>query len=319
MYAPAVSSRRIATVAPWVALVALAPLALWAPRAFSQPRPAVPPEAAPVALRVHITEPTAGVVRSGEVLQLRAEVSDPTVTTALLTVHGMTYEVPVAAGVVTQNVVILPGNNRVGITVQRGATTARDSLTFFVQGEAVELVVLLSWAARGEIIDLWVREPDGETCKWDHRETGHGGRLLDFSAEAIGFGSQAYLRSTVAAGRYRVKVHYWAAGSREETRTQDDLDNALTALHALDADAGTPGSADATAETRRDLEARLRQWGRPAGPQTPVHAEVLLFPNTPAERRWRFDLAAQRTGQLQTLGEIEITDAMLRAARAVPR
>lgn len=299
------------------ALLALLALGVGLPQARSQPRPPASPAAPAVALRVQITTPSAGVVRSGDVLQLRARVSDPTVQSALLTAHGMTYEVPVTAGEITQNVVVLPGNNRVGLTVQRGTLTARDSLTFFAQGEPVELVVLLAWAARGEIIDLWVREPDGETCKWDHRETGHGGRLLDFSAEAIGFGSQAYLRPSVAAGRYRIKVHYWAAGQREESRTEADLDEALTALHALDADAGTP-SPD-TQTTRQTLEARLRQWGRPAGPQTPVHAEVLLFPNTPAERRWRFDLTTQRTGQLQTLGEIEITDAMLRAARAVPR
>jgi hypothetical protein len=42
---------------------------------------------------------------------------------------------------------------------------------------------------------------------------------------------------------------------------------------------------------------------------------VLLFPNTPHERRWRFDLTAQRSGQLQTLGEVEVTGAMLLDAR----
>jgi hypothetical protein len=46
-----------------------------------------------------------------------------------------------------------------------------------------------------------------------------------------------------------------------------------------------------------------------------LHAEVLLFANTPRERRWRFELTAQRSGQLQTLGEVEVTSAMLLDAR----
>lgn len=299
-------------------LGALCALGLAAPQARSQTPPAPVSVSAPEALTVHIDEPSAGVVHAEHLVTLRARVSDPTVTTALLTAHGMTYEVPVTRGEIVQEVVVLPGNNRVGVTVQRGATTARDSLTFFVQGEPVELVVLLSWASRHEIIDLWVREPDGETCKWDHRETAHGGQLLDFSQYAIGFGAQAYIRPRATAGRYRVKVHYWALGNREGARTEGELSEALAALHDHDRTAG-PIPTDAQRATRAALEARLRAWARPAATQTPLHAEVLLFPNTPFARRWRFALTAQRDGQLQTLGEVDITDAMLREARAVPR
>lgn len=297
-------------------LGALCSLGVAAPQARSQTLPA--PGPVTDALAVHIAAPTAGVLYGDRVVTLRARVSDPAVTTALLTAHGMSYEVPVTRGEITQQVVALPGNNRVGVTVQRGAATAQDSLTFFVQGEPVELVVLLSWASRHEIIDLWVREPDGETCKWDHRETTHGGELLDFSQYAIGFGAQAYLRPQATAGRYRVKVHYWALGDREGARPADTLSETLGRLHEHDRAAG-PNPTDAQRAIRVDLEARLRAWARPAATQTPLHAEVLLFPNTPHARRWRFALTAQRDGQLQTLGEVDITDAMLREARAVPR
>lgn len=286
--------------------------ALTASTANPQPRPA------PAPLAVHITAPHAGVGHSGETMTLSATVSDPTVRTALLTAHGITYEVPVEDGRVEQTVVVLPGNNRLGVTVQRGGESVSDAVTFRAEGEPVEMVVLLGWASRGEIIDLWVREPTGETCKWDHRET-NGGRLLDFSTSAIGFGSQAYLRPQVVAGRYRVKVHYWSARSREVSSDEGNFSQDLERLHAIDDRlAASPPAAERATLTaeRAALTARMDRWGLPSGPQTPLRAEVLLFPNTPQERRWRFEVTAQRTGQLQTLGEVEVTDAMIRAARA---
>lgn len=270
----------------------------------------------PAPTTVHITEPTGGVVRAGDTVRLVATVEPASVTAATLTVHGMSYEVPVRDGRVEQTVVVLPGNNRVAVH----AGEARDSVTFHADGDPVDLVVLLGWSARGEIIDLWVREPDGETVKWDHRESAPGGRLLDFSSDAIGFGSQAYLRATAAAGRYRVKVHYWSDGARTDGRDGGAFDAALDRLHAIDArlrETSPPPPAEAAqlGAERRAVTDRLDAWGRPSGVQTPLHAEVLLFPNTPHERRWRFDLTAQRTGQLQTLGEVEVTSAMLLDAR----
>jgi hypothetical protein len=50
-----------------------------------------------------------------------------------------------------------------------------------------------------------------------------------------------------------------------------------------------------------------------------VHTEVVLFANTAHERRWRFDRTPQRTGQLETLGEVEVTAEMIRAAREATR
>ena len=184
----------------------------------------------------------------------------------------------------------------------------------------MELVVLLTWPSEGEIVDLWVREPGGETCKWDHRTTESGGALLDFSSDAIGFGSQGYTLSEVSAGTYRIKIYYWGAWGDDDQRGWYSYEELLTSLDDVEARLRT-----ASGMTRSQLTlqaARLRQridrWAEPVAPQTPVHAEVILFPGTPHERRWRFDRVVQRTGQLVTLGEIEVTDVMIRGAREVP-
>jgi uncharacterized protein YfaP (DUF2135 family) len=290
-----------------VALAALAP-----PFALAQPAPA------PAPLTVHIESPSAGVSDAALVTDFAATVSDPRIRTALLTVNGLSYEVPVNEGRVAQTLVVTPGNNRVALTASRGGVTASDAATFFLRGPRVELLVLLGWPSRGEIIDLWTREPGGETCKWDHRETAAGGRLLDFSTNAIGFGSQAYVLPTVTAGRYRVKVHYWSAAAWDDSRSELDLTASLARLDTLASElAAASGEARlALAAERVDLERRLDRWAAPAAPQTAVHAEIVLFPNSRHERRWRFDRLATRAGALETLGEVEVSDAMIRAARS---
>ena len=275
---------------------------VWLARIFAFSFPAL---AAADPLAVAIVEPTAGIVEVDFTTSLVATISDPTIQTAILSVNGAEYEVPVEGGRIEQNVVVVPGNNRLGVLVRRGAETARDSVTFFQAGASPDLMIVLTWQSRGEIIDLWVREPSGETCKWDHRSTPRGS-LLDFSQSAIGFGSQAYVGREVVAGRYRVKVHYWGAFDDDDARGRWTYDGLI---QRLDDPALRP-------DERRRVEAELDAWAQPGAPQTPLAAEVILFPGTRHERRWRFDLVAQRTGQLVGLGEIEVTDDMIRAARA---
>jgi hypothetical protein len=69
-------------------------------------------------------------------------------------------------------------------------------------------------------------------------------------------------------------------------------------------------------EERTRVLGELDAWASPAAPQTPVRAELVLFPNSPHERRWRFEQRVHRSGDLLTLGEVEVTAAMIQAARA---
>lgn len=270
------------------------------------------------ALGVHIEAPHAGVVH-GPVVQLSARVSDASMRHATLVVNGASYDVPIEQGRVEQQIVAVPGQNRVALMVSREGRVARDSLTFRYDGPPVELVVLLTWPSEGEIVDLWVREPEGETCKWDHRETASGGHLLDFSADAIGFGSQAYVLPVARAGAFRVKLHYWGAWADDDEREGSDYESLLGELDQLEGQLEARPHGPEAPRQRRDaaaLRRRLDRWARPAAPQTAVHAEVILLPGTPYERRWRFDRVVHRTGELVTLGAIEIDEAMLVDARS---
>lgn len=268
-------------------------------------------------LGVHIDQPLAGVEDADHTVQLIATVSDPRLPLATLTVNGASYEVPVAGGIIDQTIIVAPGVNRVGVRVSRGDDHASDSLTWTVRGERTELMVIATWHADGEIIDLWMREPAGETCKWDHRTTEAGGRLLDMSAAAIGFGSQAFVAPEVHAGTYRIKVHFWAdrAGEASQRYAYEGLMAELDAAEIALAAATPPTQAAALAERDR-IAAELDRWATPDAPQVPVHVEAILFPGTEHERRFRFDRLVRRTGHLATLGDIEIDEETIRAARA---
>ncbi len=305
--------RRAVLALAWGVALA-APLGAAAQYEDESPDPPVDPDGP---LGVHIDSPRAGVEDADHTVQLSATVTDPRLTIATLTVNGASYEVPVSGGTIEQTLIVAPGVNRVGVRVARGTDHASDSITWTVRGERTELMVVATWHAEGEIIDLWMREPAGETCKWDHRTTEAGGRLLDMSADAIGFGSQAFVAPEVHVGTYRIKVHFWAdrAGERSQRYAYDGLIEELDAAEVALATAPAASRAAALAERDR-LAAALDAWAEPDAPQVPVHVEAILFPGTEHERRFRFDRLVRRTGHLATLGEIEIDEETLRAARA---
>ena len=100
-------------------------------------------------------------------------------------------------------------------------------------------------------------------------------------------------------------------GAYEYERMLGELDDAEERL------ATSVPALRASIEAERDAARRaLDAWALPAAPQTPVHIEAVLFPGTAHERRFRFDRVIQRDGHLETLGEIEIDAATIRAARA---
>ncbi len=72
-----------------------------------------------------------------------------------------------------------------------------------------DLRVTMSWNTDDTDIDLWVIEPDGEKCFYQHRNTKLGGELSDDMTQ--GYGPERYRTTTMAKGTYRVMVHYFRA------------------------------------------------------------------------------------------------------------
>jgi hypothetical protein len=72
-----------------------------------------------------------------------------------------------------------------------------------------DLRVTISWNTDDTDIDLWVIEPDGEKCYYQHKRTKGGGELSDDMTQ--GYGPERYRVATAEKGTYRVLVHYFRA------------------------------------------------------------------------------------------------------------
>jgi hypothetical protein len=72
-----------------------------------------------------------------------------------------------------------------------------------------DLRVTISWNTDGTDVDLWVIEPDGTKCFYQHRQTQNGGQLSQ--DETQGYGPERYQIPHARPGIYTVLVHYFRA------------------------------------------------------------------------------------------------------------
>src|SRR6267142_1281295 len=71
-----------------------------------------------------------------------------------------------------------------------------------------DLRVTISWNTDATDVDLWVIEPDGTKCFYQHTRTKNGGELSQDQTQ--GYGPERYQARKAQAGTYRVIVHYFA-------------------------------------------------------------------------------------------------------------
>ena len=72
-----------------------------------------------------------------------------------------------------------------------------------------DLRVTISWNTDATDVDLWVIEPDGTKCFYQHNRTKNGGELSQDQTQ--GYGPERYQIAKAQPGEYRVIVHYFAA------------------------------------------------------------------------------------------------------------
>jgi len=89
----------------------------------------------------------------------------------------------------------------------------------FLDAVPVDLRVALTWDADSTDIDLWVIDPAGETCIFNHNRTLTGGHMSnDFTR---GYGPEIFTIRRALPGTYTVKVNYYG-------NTQQKLAGATT-------------------------------------------------------------------------------------------
>lgn len=82
----------------------------------------------------------------------------------------------------------------------------------FIDDVPVDLRVALTWDADNTDIDLWVIDPTGEVCIYNHNQTRTGGAMSnDFTG---GYGPEIFTIGRALPGTYTVKVNYY--GNRQQ-------------------------------------------------------------------------------------------------------
>lgn len=75
--------------------------------------------------------------------------------------------------------------------------------------------IVLTWDADLTDIDLWVTEPTGEKCAYDHPATTIGGIMSqDFTQ---GYGPEEYLLKKALPGKYKIQANYYGSGQQRLT------------------------------------------------------------------------------------------------------
>jgi len=72
---------------------------------------------------------------------------------------------------------------------------------------AADILVTISWNTDSTDVDLWVVDPDGEACGYNHMKTHMGGELLDDLT--VGYGPERFRLPKGKPGDYVVLVHYF--------------------------------------------------------------------------------------------------------------
>jgi tetratricopeptide (TPR) repeat protein len=101
--------------------------------------------------------------------------------------------------------VIVTEINRI-VALHAGINTSRIDKRL-LKPVPVDLRVVLNWNRNDTDIDLWVTDPNQETCMYSHRKTLIGGRISrDFTR---GYGPEQFMLKKALSGKYRVELHYF--------------------------------------------------------------------------------------------------------------
>ncbi|CAA9382923.1 MAG: hypothetical protein AVDCRST_MAG64-778 [uncultured Phycisphaerae bacterium] len=77
----------------------------------------------------------------------------------------------------------------------------------------LDVRVVLTWDADQTDIDLWVTEPTGEVCKYDHSRTAIGGLMSDDFTD--GYGPEEYCLRRFVPGKYKIQANFYGSGLQQ--------------------------------------------------------------------------------------------------------
>jgi tetratricopeptide (TPR) repeat protein len=81
-----------------------------------------------------------------------------------------------------------------------------------IKQEPVDIRVVLTWDTDNCDMDLWVTDPAGEKCFYEHKLTRNGGKISDDFTQ--GYGPEEFMIRKAIPGEYVVHVNYFGTSSQ---------------------------------------------------------------------------------------------------------
>ena len=97
------------------------------------------------------------------------------------------------------------------LRARREELTGPQGQRLFAKAQPIDYQLTTHWNSDSTDIDLWVIEPNGEKCFYQHKQTRLGGQL--FWDITDGLGPELYQTRKAAPGPYHVVVHYYGNNS----------------------------------------------------------------------------------------------------------
>lgn len=133
--------------------------------------------------------------------------------------NSVEFLVPINNGVFSRRFVASSGVNTVYVSYTTEEVSLSDSITFYSKAPRTPLKMVLVWDTDGSYVDMWITEPSGEICKWDHQTTKTGG-TLDIGNDYPGYGPQIFSHPAPPKGTYLIQAHYYSSGGNPQSQAK---------------------------------------------------------------------------------------------------
>ncbi len=148
------------------------------------------------------------------VLTISGRVSNPSLPVADLVIAGdinQVFTMNLSNGEFSQDIAVEGSSgtefNSVVVSADAGSHHAEATTSFTAEVAPSAIRVTLTWNTSGTDVDLWVTDPNGESCGYSHTTTSSG-LTLDFD-DTNGYGPENITTTTAIAGTYSVRVNYY--------------------------------------------------------------------------------------------------------------
>lgn len=156
---------------------------------------------------VTIVSPSGGWTTE-RIVTVSGRVEGEGVSFVTLLLNGVSQRLRLTDGSFSRRQVLAPGENVITVYAENEVGVGADSLFLNSSAPRKDLRVTLTWDTDGTDVDLWVTDPNGEKCFYQHRATKIGGSLD--TDVTTGFGPETFTLSRCIKGRYLIEVHYYS-------------------------------------------------------------------------------------------------------------